>query len=84
MMSWGVNAKGARTAIPALPAIICDLERLLHVTFIPLHLHIQPGPLLDDPSGPLHSLVPPTSQRRLQEEASHGAGFPTRTKTTLS
>lgn len=38
MMSWGVNAKGARTAIPALPAIICDLERLLHVTFIPLHL----------------------------------------------
>ena len=38
MMSWGVNAKGARTAIPALLAIICDLERLLHVTFIPLCL----------------------------------------------
>lgn len=38
MMSWEVKAKGARTAIPALPAIICDLERLLHVTFNPLHL----------------------------------------------
>ena len=37
-MSWEVNAKGARTAIPALPAITCDLERLQHVTFIPLHL----------------------------------------------
>ena len=37
-MSWKVKAKGAGTEVPALPAIIYDLEQLSHVTFILLGL----------------------------------------------